>query len=114
MGALNIYSKGQNAFGNHEQELAALFATQASDILTTAGEDVTDIQLSSRFGDSLAARETIAHAQGILMGRDRITRQAAIAALLRSARSADVTVLEQASRTVASVSGEAGPGAGVS
>jgi GAF domain-containing protein len=112
LGALNIYSNERNAFGTQEQELAALFASQASDILTTAHAQVTDIQLSSRFGDSLVARQTIAHAQGILMGRDRSTLQAATAALLRSARSADVTVLEQASRIVASVSGKAGQGAG--
>jgi anti-anti-sigma factor len=35
-GALNIYSATTHAFGQREQELAALFAEQASDILTTA------------------------------------------------------------------------------
>ncbi|MEO5901581.1 MAG: GAF domain-containing protein, partial [Ilumatobacteraceae bacterium] len=33
LGALNIYSTTVNAFGTHERELAALFATQASGIL---------------------------------------------------------------------------------
>jgi GAF domain-containing protein len=38
-GALNIYSATTQAFGQREQELAALFAEQASEILTTAGHD---------------------------------------------------------------------------
>jgi anti-anti-sigma factor len=38
-GALNIYSATTQAFGQREQELAALFAEQASEILTTARHD---------------------------------------------------------------------------
>ena len=38
-GALNIYSATTQAFGQREQELAALFAEQASEILTTAGDE---------------------------------------------------------------------------
>jgi GAF domain-containing protein len=37
VGALNIYSNAERAFRPAEQELAALFATQASGILTDAG-----------------------------------------------------------------------------
>jgi len=37
VGALNIYSRTERAFGPPEQELAALFATQASRILASAG-----------------------------------------------------------------------------
>jgi anti-anti-sigma factor len=38
-GALNIYSATAQAFGQRDQELAALFAEQASEVLTTAGHD---------------------------------------------------------------------------
>jgi anti-anti-sigma factor len=47
-GALNIYSAVTQAFGEREQELAALFAEQASQILTTARHDRNNVT-SERF-----------------------------------------------------------------
>jgi len=48
VGALNIYSHTESAFAPKDQELASVFAAQASVILTDAGLDVTDEQLASR------------------------------------------------------------------
>ena len=102
LGALNIYSNTERAFGTHQQELAALFATQASGILADAGADVTDEELAQRIGDALRARETIALAKGVLMAREGITASAAAAKLHRAARTAEVTVLHHAADIVAS------------
>ncbi|MEO6375401.1 MAG: GAF and ANTAR domain-containing protein [Acidimicrobiales bacterium] len=102
-GALNIYSSKERAFGTHEQKLAALFANQASQILTTADADVTDEQSNKRFADALTARQTIHRAQGIIMAHDEVTAEAATASLHRAARTAGITILEHATRLVASI-----------
>ncbi|MDQ3107406.1 MAG: GAF and ANTAR domain-containing protein, partial [Actinomycetota bacterium] len=69
VGALNIYSKRNKAFGGAEQDLAALFATQASGILIDAGADVPSPEVAARLDQALRAREVIAQAQGVIMER---------------------------------------------
>ncbi len=108
VGALNIYSNSERAFGPRQQELAALFASQASGILIDAGADVDDDELGRRILDGLRARETIARAEGVLMARKHVTPDEAAAALLRSARAAEVAVLLHASEIVASAGDETG------
>lgn len=109
LGALNIYSTAEKAFGTHDQELAALFANQASGILAAAGFAGTEEQANRRFTDAMAARQTIARAQGVLMSRNRITAENAAATLHRSARSEDVTVLAYATRVLASIGNDTDP-----
>lgn len=104
VGALNIYSNTERAFGTQQQELAALFATQASGILAGAGVDVTDEQMGSRILDALRTREVIAQAQGVYMARRHISAEAAAAALHRSARAGEVSVLTEAGAVLASTS----------
>lgn len=109
VGALNIYSNTDRAFGPHQQELAALFATQASSILVDAGVEATDAQMGDRIEVALAGRAVIARAQGMLMARQDINSDQADALLHRSARASGVSVLQEAtamhgtSRTDASV-----------
>ncbi len=102
-GALNIYSSEQHAFGRHEQELAALFADQASEILTTAGPSVTDEESNRRFVEALATRRTIHQAQGVIMARDNLTEDEAISSMFRAARAAELTVLSYAMQVLASI-----------
>jgi anti-anti-sigma factor len=99
-GALNIYSSTERAFGTREQELAALFAEQASEILTTADPDETDEQVNQRVARALAARQVIHQAQGVIMERDRLTAEAAVGALHRAARAARVNVADYATEIV--------------
>ncbi len=102
-GALNIYSTTRGAFGTREQELAALFAEQASEILTTAARQVTDEESNQRFASALTARRTIHQAQGVLMARNGLSADDAVGSLFREARKADLTVLARASEIVASL-----------
>ena len=48
LGALNIYSDAERAFGSTAKELAQLFATQAETFLAVAGADVSDEQRAGR------------------------------------------------------------------
>jgi len=84
VGALNIYSRTTRAFEADDQELASVLATEASIILTDAGVDTSDDQLTRRFADALAAREVIAVAQGVIMERDGVSGNDAYASLRRS------------------------------
>ena len=102
MGALNIYSNAERAFGVAEQELAALFATEASGILTNAAVHVSAEQVGARLSDALRAREVIAQAQGVIMEREGVSAEEASAHLRRASRHADMPMRQHADDVVAS------------
>jgi AmiR/NasT family two-component response regulator len=81
VGALNIYSRNEMAFVPDAQELASVFAVEASLILTRAGLAVTDDQLAQRLGESLRIRRVIAQAEGVIMEREGIGADEAYAVL---------------------------------
>jgi len=99
VGALNIYSRTERAFGPPEQELAALFATQASRILASA--EVAAEQ-ATRLQAALRVRELIAQAQGVVMARQGVSAEVASATLLRSSRQAHIPLRRQATEITAS------------
>jgi GAF domain-containing protein len=103
VGALNIYSRTELAFSPADQEMAALFADQASEILTNAGAQVTDDESAARFAEALSSRETIAQAQGILMERMGVSMTAAFSMLLHSSVVSRETLREEAEAVVRSV-----------
>ena len=103
LGALNIYSNRERAFGPQDQELAALFASHASDILAEARQDVTAEELGQRLRDALGTREVIAQAQGVLMARDGGTAEAAYGELRQSSKRAGITVRDRAIAILATV-----------
>lgn len=83
IGALNIYSRTSGAFAPADQELATIFATEASTILTDAGVDVAPDELAERFQHALQTRQDIAQAQGLIMGRDGVNSHEAYTTLRR-------------------------------
>ena len=101
VGALNIYSNTERAFGPHDQELVALFAGEASGILAAAGVEEPVDEVAERLRDALRAREVIAQAQGAIMERQGISADAAHAILRRSARRRTLTVRAHAAAIVA-------------
>jgi anti-anti-sigma factor len=102
VGALNIYSRTATAFAAEEQKLAAVFADEASKVLTAAGADVTDEQMSGRVQGALRTREIIAEAQGIIMEREDIGEKEAFDVLRRSSRSSGRPLRQEAGDIVAS------------
>ncbi|MHB8246789.1 MAG: GAF and ANTAR domain-containing protein [Acidimicrobiales bacterium] len=104
VGALNIYSRTRAAFASKEQELASVFATEASAILTDAGADVSDGQLAQRQREALAAREVIALAQGqgVLMERDGVSQHDRYTLLRRFSQRVDRPLIERAEDVVTS------------
>lgn len=102
VGALNIYSDAEGAFAPSEQELAQLFATQASGILADAGAHVTDDERAALLTDSLRSREIVAVAQGVIMERTGVSQDDAAGVLRREAHAAEVTVRQHAGEIVQS------------
>jgi anti-anti-sigma factor len=84
VGALNIYSREPAAFTIKDQDLALVFANQASTLLAEAQVDVTDHQLDGRLGEALRTRELISQAQGIIMEREGVGEQTAYTVLRRT------------------------------
>lgn len=111
LGALNIYSKAERAFGPPEQELAALFATHVAGILLDAGADVPDDEITARIQGALRSRQAIARAQGVLMERRRIGAEQAAALLHATARAEEVNVFDHAANVLATVVSEWTPSA---
>ncbi len=69
VGALNIYSRSNSAFTPRDQQLASVFATEASIILTDTWVSGSDGQHSMRYQEALRTRQIIALAQGVMMER---------------------------------------------
>lgn len=110
IGALNIYSNTQGAFGSSQQELAGVLADEASRVFAAdAAIEMTDEEMGARIAGALRSRLVLAQAQGVLMGRHRITADDATSELHRMARTVELSVLEHASSVVASTQGGAGP-----
>lgn len=105
VGALNIYSRTTAAFARKDQELAAIFADEASTILSDAGLDISDEQLTSKLSEVLRTRELISQAQGILMERHSVGEDEAYAELRRFSVAHNRPLRERAQGLVISARG---------
>jgi hypothetical protein len=103
VGALNIYSLTAESFEVKDQESAAVFARQASVILSDARAGVSDTQMAIRFQEALRIREMITLAKGIIMGRQGIDADSASKVLLRSALTQGLPLRKRAESMVHSV-----------
>jgi GAF domain-containing protein len=102
VGALNIYSRAPRAFGANEQQQAAVFAREASSILTSAGAGTSDDELSSRMAEVLRSRHVISEALGVLMERDATSEGSAFTTLRRFSERSGRSLRERAEDVVAS------------
>ncbi len=102
VGALNIYSRTAEAFAPRDQELASVFATEASLILTGAGAGDAGGQLATRLGAALRIRQIIAQAQGVVMERERISADAAYGLLRDFSQGSNQPLADRAEDVVAS------------
>jgi anti-anti-sigma factor len=117
VGALNIYSRNAATFTPKDQELAAMFATEASVILTSAGVDVSDDQLALRLFEALRMRQIIALAEGVIMERENVSEERAYSSLREFSQQSGQPLRERAQDVVASTQwphGDLGLGAGLS
>jgi anti-anti-sigma factor len=102
VGALNIYSRTADAFTTQGQDLAALFAAEASTVLSGAEPSPGSAGRAVWLAEALGTRQVIAVAQGILMERHRVDEAGAYRALRRYSSRTSRPLRERAEDVVAS------------
>jgi GAF domain-containing protein len=100
VGALNIYSRTALAFAAKEQELAAVFAAEASHVLTAAQAVAIDDRLTEQLQEALRTREVIAEAQGVIMARQGVGENEAFDILRHLSQTSNRSLRERAEAVV--------------
>lgn len=103
VGALNLYARRAGAFEAGGHDVATAFADQAATIVGYSGAQRSAEQVTERLRSALEARETIAQAQGILMGRQEVSAEQAYVILRRRSQDTDVPLIDQARQLIADV-----------
>jgi anti-anti-sigma factor len=101
VGAINIYSRRPAAFSVKDQDLATVFADEASVILSEVQASVTNDR-QSQLGEVLRTRELISQAQGVIMERDGIGEDDAYTTLRRFSLSSGRPLRDRAQDIVSS------------
>jgi transcriptional regulator with GAF, ATPase, and Fis domain len=102
LGSLNLYGRRAGAFGEESEHTGVLFAAHAAVAFDAA-------RTKSGLTRSVATRQAIGQAQGILMERHRLTADQAFALLIRTSQHANVKLRDLAEQVV--VSGDLTPAA---
>ena len=96
LGSLNLYSRHPRAFSEESIAVGTIFAAHAS-VALRAAQTKEDL---ARLREVIEARELVAQARGILMGRQGISSQAAMQILNRGAERLKIELRELARRVV--------------
>lgn len=96
LGSLNLYSRQPRAFTDDSLAVGTIFAAHAS-VALRAAQTKEDL---ARLREVVEARELVAQAKGILMGRQGISSQAATDILCRGAERLKIELRELARRVV--------------
>ena len=105
LGALNLYSKAANAFGEESRTVGLVFAAHAAVALSSAIHD-------EQMEEALQSRDLIGQAKGILMAREGITADQAFDMLRRASQRLNVKLRDVAGGIVersAAPAGDEGP-----
>lgn len=100
VGSINLYTRHERAFDDHDRELAASLATTSSTIVAMDGLGLTDEDIAHRLQHALRARETIAQAQGVLIGQEVISADEAYNRLRRHSQTTSQTILDHARQII--------------
>lgn len=102
MGALNVYAECPNAFDTESEEIGLVFTTHGALALQAARRD-------DQFRSTLASRDVIGQAKGMLMERFNIDAVAALNLLMRLSQEHNIRVSHISRRIVDSHESTAGP-----
>jgi GAF domain-containing protein len=100
IGALNLYSRRERAFGEADTETAMLFGSQAAIVLANAQAYWDARKLTVRLGDAMDTRAVIEQAKGILMGIHRCDADEAFQLLVQASQRENVKLRTIAQRLV--------------
>lgn len=100
VGAMNLYSRREAAFGDVDRANAEMFAAQAAIVLANAQAYWDAHQLSTRLAESMHHRAIIEQAKGMLMAAEGIDEEAAFDLLIRASQRENVKLRDIAQRIV--------------
>ncbi|MBO3087257.1 GAF and ANTAR domain-containing protein [Cellulomonas dongxiuzhuiae] len=99
-GAIKLYSRDAGAFTDHDETTLGLFAAQTALLVAGARSSRQAGRLGGDVQALLARRDALQQAIGLLMGRDRVTEQAALGHLASVAERERLSVHDIASRAL--------------
>lgn len=102
LGAVKIYSDRTAAFDGHSEEMLVLFAAQATIFLVNVQARESASRLSDELQETMARRDLIGPAKGIMMARKGLGEEEALGVLLATARHSGKPLDEVASEIVTS------------
>jgi GAF domain-containing protein len=102
LGAIKVYARQPGAFDRHAEHLLVMFAAQAAILLANVQSVESARRLSDGLKDALRSRDLIATAKGILMAREGIAEEPALAVLVASAQREHKTLRDAAHALVRS------------
>jgi GAF domain-containing protein len=100
IGAMNLYAEVQGAFGDDDQRVAELFATQAAFLLANAQAYWDARTLSENLTQAMASRAEIEQAKGIIMATMGVDADAAFQQLRSQSQYENVKIRELAKEIV--------------
>ncbi|MBW3650147.1 MAG: GAF and ANTAR domain-containing protein [Actinobacteria bacterium] len=100
IGALNLYSRTESGFGDHDVEVGAAFATQAAIVLANAQAYWDAFQLGVDLRTAMQSRAVIEQAKGILMAMQRCSADEAFQILVRASQRENRKLREMAEELV--------------
>jgi GAF domain-containing protein len=109
LGALNLYSRTEDAFGDEDVARMTTFATHAAFVLANAQLYWDSRQLSENLNQAMASRATIEHAVGIIMASGGKNPEEAFEVLSRASQRENRKLREIAAEIVARAHGRAAP-----
>jgi GAF domain-containing protein len=100
VGAINVYARDKDAFGDHAAELGELFAAPAAVAVHNAQVLARAQTLASQLQTALSNRPVIDQAIGILRGRSGASAEEAFAKLRQMSQSDNVKLIDVAHKLV--------------
>jgi GAF domain-containing protein len=85
LGALKVYATRPGVYGEREEQLLTMFATQAAILLANMRTAQDAGHISGALTEALRARDALSVAKGIIMGRDGVDERTAFLTLVEDA-----------------------------
>lgn len=107
VGALNLYSRGRDAFGREELALGELLAAHAALAVQAAVAYYSSRDLADQMRAAMGSRADIEQAKGVLIARERISPERAFERLVAMSQTTNRKLREVAAELVAEAGGAA-------
>jgi GAF domain-containing protein len=100
VGAMNLYSRRERSFSEHDHEFGLLFASQAAIVLANTQAYWDAHHLSLRLSEAMSSRSVIEQAKGMLMAAQGCDEDAAFELLVQASQRENVRLRDVAQRIV--------------